>query len=358
MPIEVGIWRVGSQLSRVETQALQYESTLENSLASDLSLIEPGLMLIGRQVPTSYGKYIDLLAIDQSGDLLIIELKRDKTPREVVAQTLDYASWVEALSYDEVAEIYSENHEGQTLEQGFVDNFGVSLSEKINQKHRLIVVAADLDSSSERIINYLNENYGVPINTVFFRYFKDDDREYLTRTWLIEPRIAEIKASKGKKSVQEAWNQKDFYVSQGEGPDMNWDDCRKYGFVCGGGGRWYSQTLEHLFVGARIFVNIPKRGYVGVGEVLEESCPVKNFKVKYNGKVLPILQLPLTGSQLGINAEDPELTNYAVRVKWVRAVSREEAYWIKGLFAIQHTACKMRSQFTIQKLCEHFKLDD
>ena len=56
------------------------------------------LLIIGRQVRTQFGGRIDLLAIDPEGDLLIIELKKDRTPREIVAQVLDYASWVNHLS--------------------------------------------------------------------------------------------------------------------------------------------------------------------------------------------------------------------------------------------------------------------
>lgn len=33
------------------------------------------------------------------------------------------------------------------------------------------------------------------------------------------------------------------------------------------------------FPGSRVFVNIPKTGYVGVGTVKEEAVPVKDFKV-------------------------------------------------------------------------------
>jgi len=44
------------------------------------------------------GGIIDLLCIDESGNLIVVELKRDKTPREVTAQTLDYASWVDSLT--------------------------------------------------------------------------------------------------------------------------------------------------------------------------------------------------------------------------------------------------------------------
>ena len=55
-------------------------------------------MLIGRQEVTSHGGRIDLLAIAPDGSLVLIELKRDRTPREIVAQALDYASWVAAHS--------------------------------------------------------------------------------------------------------------------------------------------------------------------------------------------------------------------------------------------------------------------
>ena len=50
--------------------------------------------MIGREVETDFGGSIDILCIDAEGDLVIVELKRDRTPREVTAQALDYASWV------------------------------------------------------------------------------------------------------------------------------------------------------------------------------------------------------------------------------------------------------------------------
>ena len=39
-------------------------------------------MRIGWQVRTSFGGIIDLLAINPDGSLVLIELKRDKTPRD------------------------------------------------------------------------------------------------------------------------------------------------------------------------------------------------------------------------------------------------------------------------------------
>lgn len=43
-------------------------------------------------------------------ELVIIELKRDKTCREVVAQGIDYATWVKNLNYDEINTILDKNN--------------------------------------------------------------------------------------------------------------------------------------------------------------------------------------------------------------------------------------------------------
>ena len=359
MPVEVGIWRLGDTPTKVALSSIESETRLEDALTKDLSVLSTELLLIGRQVSTAYGKFIDILAMDVSGNLSVIELKKKRTPREVVAQLVDYASWVQSLSYEDIAAIYSDKNQGRKLEQGFDDLFGVSLPELINQRHDLIVVAAELDSSTERIINYLADNYGVPINAVFFRFFRDDGRDYLTRTWLLDPEEVERKTSESSaRKGSEPWNGRDFYVSLGEGDHRNWEDCRKYGFISGGQGKWYSQTLKLLFPGARVFVNIPRTGYVGVGTVKDPAVCVKDFVVIHDGRQIPILNVPLIAPKMSENADDANLCEYLVRVEWIKQVPKTEAFWEKGLFALQHTACRMTSSFTIEKLSQYFQLDD
>lgn len=359
MPIEVGIWRLGGgKPERISMSTIDSESRLENTLASDISILSLELMLIGRQVLTSSGKYIDMLAIDAEGSLTVIELKKNRTPREVVAQLLDYASWIQSLSHEAIKAIYSEKNPGKELEEAFDDAFGISLPEELNQSHKLIVVASELDPGTERIITYLADNYGVPINAVFFRFFRDSGSDFLARTWFIDPDEAERKVSKSHiKKGSEPWNGRDFYVSLGEGVHRTWEDWRHYGFISGGQGKWYSQTLNRLFPGSRVFVNIPKTGYVGVGIVKESATPVTAFRVAVEGRETAILDAPLEAANMAENANDPDLCEYLVRVEWLKAVPKAEAYWEKGLFAIQHTACRMTSSFTIEKLTQRFGLD-
>ena len=92
MPIELGIWKLGKKLEKISFSTIESEQKLEDTLARDISILAPGLMLLGRQISTAHGKFIDLLAMDTDGNLSVIELKKTRTPRETVAQLLDYTN--------------------------------------------------------------------------------------------------------------------------------------------------------------------------------------------------------------------------------------------------------------------------
>ncbi|MFP4395684.1 MAG: hypothetical protein ACLFTI_10520 [Anaerolineales bacterium] len=52
----------------------------------------------------------------------------------------------------------------------------------------MLVVASEIDASTERILNYLSDTYGVDINAVSFQYFHHrEHKEFLARVFLIEP---------------------------------------------------------------------------------------------------------------------------------------------------------------------------
>lgn len=81
MPVEFGMWRLeGSKPVPLPTTGMDNEKRLEDVLAEDITILGLPIMLIGRQVPTATGGYIDLLGIDAGGDIYVIELKRNRTP--------------------------------------------------------------------------------------------------------------------------------------------------------------------------------------------------------------------------------------------------------------------------------------
>ncbi|GIH78028.1 endonuclease NucS domain-containing protein [Planobispora longispora] len=361
MAYEVGLWRIGEsgEPVRVTSGAIPLESQLETLIAQDPAILGEPMLIIGRQVPTDFGGLIDLLGIDGDGTLHVLELKRGRTPREVVAQILDYASWVKNLSHEDVLAVYTAFRQEAPFEVAFSKVFGVSPPDELNADHRLTIVAHDADPATERIVNYLS-SFEVPVNVMFFRYFEDEGRRYLARTWLIDETKPSRAASVQRRSgTKEAWNGQDWYVSMGEDEVRNWDDARRYGFVSAGGGSWFSKTLIGLPSRARIFTHIPKAGYVGVGTVTGEARPASEASLEIDGEPRRFTDLDLRGSyRHGGDDHDETLSEYVVPVTWTRTVPRDQAFWTPGMFANQNSACKLRNKFTLEQLLEAFQLDE
>lgn len=191
MPKDVRIWEVHAEdrLAELRPARLDLEERIETWLEQDISIVADDLIVIGRQVGTGFGGAVDLLCLDRNGDTVIVELKRDKTPRDITAQVLDYASWVQDLSSERIIELADQYlRDRGPLDDAFEQRFGEQLPETLNGQHRMLVVASELDPSTERILNYLSDTYGVDINAATFEYFHGTDgRQFLARVFLIEP---------------------------------------------------------------------------------------------------------------------------------------------------------------------------
>lgn len=351
MTLEFGLWRAdGPRLTSLSSTSLALESQLEEYIQSDPTLLGERLLIIGRQVQTKYGGFIDLLGIDVEGSVHVIELKRDRTPRDVVAQTLDYGSWVAQLSRPEIVAIFKNHRPAEEFDVAFTECFGDNPPDELNAAQILTIVAASLDQATERIVVFLNETFDVPINVVFFRHFHDNGTSYLARTWLVSNEAdTGQRATATSQRTREPWNGRDWYVSFGEYPGgRSWEDAREYGFVSAGGGEWYSRSLKNLPVGARVFTCIPKQGYVGVGRVIGEAQPFPEAIVTVDGAARRLVDLPLNGTyRHNPDGDDDDTAEYIVPVEWEKTRPVSEAIWKMGMFANQNSACKLRKQFTI-----------
>ena len=351
MSIETVIWRIHGDSQPVSLSGIDYEQRLQDIIAADISIVDPSLMVIGREVATSHGGRIDLLTIDADGNLVVVELKRGLTPREVVSQTLEYGSWVRDLTSEEVAKIFIDYQRRflsdeipKGIDEAIQRKFN-SIPDEVNSSHRLLIVAERLDPSTERIVSYLQEEYDVDINVVLFRTFQDEDRLYLTRTWLKESDslVTDVPSSPIPKGE---WNG-EYYVSFGEGVSRRWKDAKRYGFVSGGGGEWYVKTLTKLQPGNRVWVSVPGKGYVGVGEVQKPAVRFDQFNV--NGTLSPLAEAEFEAPE----AFDERHDEHFVAVKWIKAVDLQDAVKERGFFGNQNTVAQPRSSkwdFTVERL--------
>ncbi len=128
---------------------LELERHLEDWLEnSPHALVEnESILWIGRQTSATDEDgtiYSDLFGVDFQGNLVIAELKKGRTPRDIIAQILDYAAWAVGLSESEIREIaeaYFENRgefEGKTFDDAFKEVFEIPETDELPPLNRVL----------------------------------------------------------------------------------------------------------------------------------------------------------------------------------------------------------------------------
>lgn len=119
------------------------------------------------------------------GNLAVVELKRGRTPRDVISQALEYSSWVKELDFDEI------NRHRRFL-SGDCRHPGDGLPGEA--RVGAVIVAESVDSSTDGIVKYLAE-MEAPINVATVQHFEDASaRELLAQAYLIEPESVQPRA--------------------------------------------------------------------------------------------------------------------------------------------------------------------
>ena len=186
MATEIKGWEIaGGRLVPVDSRLANHgrELDLESWLETDPSIIRPGIKIIGRQVMTRSGP-LDLLAIDRTGSVVVIELKRDRLPRDVIAQAMDYAADIATWSLEKLGEVCA-SYSGEALEEVLSSEFAdIDLeSVTINGTQRIVLVGFALEPALERMIEWLSEAYGVAVNAVVLKYVRaQNGAELLVRS--------------------------------------------------------------------------------------------------------------------------------------------------------------------------------
>ena len=169
---------------------IELESHLESRLKNNPWALVEGepILWIGRQTSANVEEstiFSDLLGIDSEGNLVIVELKRSRAPREVVAQLLEYAEWAEKLSDEqirEIAEAYFQTAKKETTLQGaFSEMFDSEMFDNempvLNRRLRLFVVAEEIPGAVLRVCRFLRTSHGMDINCLTVSTFQTGSGE-------------------------------------------------------------------------------------------------------------------------------------------------------------------------------------
>ncbi|MHB1796462.1 MAG: endonuclease NucS domain-containing protein [Acidobacteriaceae bacterium] len=189
MPTKIKAWEVAdSKLIALQDQAISFtEAELEKWLFEGGDVFGEGLLVLCRQLRMSDGGRLDMLCMDVTGRLVILELKRELGTREALAQVLDYGSWIDAASADDIRARAEEtlNDLGAAFEQ----KFDAPLPEDWScERPRLVLVAVGIDEAAERMIGFLAKKYKVDVSAVMFNHARTTDgRQFLFRSVVAAP---------------------------------------------------------------------------------------------------------------------------------------------------------------------------
>ena len=208
MATEIRAWQIVNgnlepiEMSMAEAGRRETED-LEQWIKNNPAILGQDILVIGEQVPTKSGP-IDLLGIDKSGNLVVVELKRDKLPRVTLAQAVDYASDSASWDVDKIGEVCLK-YTGQSLEDYLNESFeDVDLEDlAINKTQRILLVGFSVEESLQRMIEWLSNNYGVSINAIVLRYIKTKGGdEFIARTMIISEEVERERTRKRRLQIR------------------------------------------------------------------------------------------------------------------------------------------------------------
>lgn len=164
------------------SQLGKYESDIEEILRKNMDMVcdsdEESMLLVGQQVKNAELGRSDLIAIDKFGNLVLIEIKRDKKDIEGRKEAFEFqairyaASCATIDSVDKLIQnVYSpyiEKHKAEFTDEDIssseiaeeeLNKFFIKNNiSSFNEKQRIILVASEFDKQTLSAVAWLNKN--------------------------------------------------------------------------------------------------------------------------------------------------------------------------------------------------------
>lgn len=158
---------------------------------------------------------LDLLAIDKSGNLVVIENKLDDSGRDVTWQVLKYASYCSSLSKSQINDIYQiyldKRASGGVSDYNISEFLGVEdLNEvRLNQSQRIILVSNTFRKEVTSTVMWLLNNYNLKIQCFKATPYLFDKDVIIDIEQIIPVKEAEEYTIKMAEKAQEEQNTQD-----------------------------------------------------------------------------------------------------------------------------------------------------
>ncbi len=220
----------------------------------------------------------------------------------------------------------------------------------------MLILCADTDGATTRIVEFLTKRYGVDINVVNLSYYVVGGHGVVARTWTIDPgdlvyridsRITERESSEPAPSG--IWHV-NVGVHANDLIERNWADPLRFGFLSAGQGEKWRDEISRINVGDHVYAYLNGAGYVGGGKVVTGATRADQFVPPGYDK--PLRDLPVETHAWFANSDDPTMAEYIIGVRWNKAVTPNEA--LRVAHPLRGTVRRIRSADLAQTLSAAF----
>ena len=174
-------------LTNFNEQHLKERYDIQEWIEKTPDILGEDLLIIAKELKLPSGSRLDLLAIDKSARLVIIELKRNDSGKDIDWQAIKYTSYCSNFLVDEIVSIYAsylntDENEAKSKIEEFIDEE----PEKLNHSQRIILVSKEYHSDVISAVLWLRD-YGIAIECLRFKSFLDDNGELFVQPDKIIP---------------------------------------------------------------------------------------------------------------------------------------------------------------------------
>jgi hypothetical protein len=335
---------------------------LQRLLKDNIGIVAPDVLVISEEFDEweDSKRRIDLLGIDRSGKLVVIELKRDEDGGHMELQAIRYAAMIHQMTFQQAIKTYQAHLDKSGRRQDAQDELQKFLetSEPLNDDAilgvRIVLVSADFAKELTTAVLWLNK--WLDIRCVKVKLYVDDDRNFLEVQQVVPlPEAAEyqVSISRFEDTGESGQPTGYFFMNTGEGSNngRSWDDCYDYGFMIAGGDEQHQEYVKGLKIGDKVCAYLSGHGYVGIGEVIAEAVRQRDFVPAGQSKRL--IEIPPHAKLQPDRLNDESKCDWCAGVRWLFKLKRENAV-LRNRFR-RPTFQPIKQQALVDELLEAFK---
>ncbi|HZQ44478.1 MAG TPA: hypothetical protein VFA99_14580 [Acidobacteriaceae bacterium] len=249
----------------MQEQYFRERQDLQRLLKGSISVLGEELLVIAEEFSEweDSKRRVDLLALDRSGALVVIELKRTEDGGHMELQAVRYAAMISTMGFQQTVAAHAKFLRGEmaSAEAAILDFLGSpEVPESFGQRVRIVLVSPDFSRELTTAVLWLNTN-GLDIRCVRVRPYLLDGRTIVEVDQIIPLREAQDYTVRIKEKEQEARKAAESNI-----------DFTRYDLTVGG------QTYRNLWKRNLMWIAVSRALQAGLSvEALARIIPSRKF---------------------------------------------------------------------------------